>query len=67
MYPAYTKLPQKLIKDTLQISVVEGSMVTLTFTLNKAVAGAWLTAKDQPPVQLSVDSRYANIYTSFSG
>jgi hypothetical protein len=64
VYPAYTKLPQKLIKDTLQISVIEGSSVTLTFTLNKAVAGAWLTAKDQPPLQLSVDSRYANIYTT---
>lgn len=63
VYPAYTKLPQTSIKDTLQISVIEGSRVTLTFTLNKGVAVAWLTAKDQPPVQLSVDERYANIYT----
>jgi len=63
VYPAYTKLPQKLIKDTLQISVIEGSSVTVTFILNKPVVGAWLTAKDQPPLQLSVDDRYANIYT----
>ena len=62
VYPAYTNLPQKLIKDTRQISVIEGSKVTLTFTLNKAVARAQLVAKDRAAVELIGDSEYVNIY-----
>ena len=62
VYPAYTNLPQKLIKDTRQISVIEGSRVTLTFTLNKAAARAELVSKDQPPVELTGDGEYVNIY-----
>ena len=62
VYPAYTKLPRKLIKDTRQISVIEGSRVALTFTLNKAVARAELVSKDQPPVELTGDGEYVNIY-----
>ncbi|MHC4743547.1 MAG: hypothetical protein ACYS8Z_16660 [Planctomycetota bacterium] len=62
VYPAYTKMGQKLIKDTRQISVVEGSKVKLTFMLNKAVARAQLVAKNQPLIDLVGDEEYANIY-----
>ncbi|MBW8039932.1 MAG: hypothetical protein FVQ85_08040 [Planctomycetes bacterium] len=62
VYPSYTNLPQKLIKDTRQISVTEGSRVTLTFTLNKAVARAQLIAKGQAPLELTGDNEYVNIY-----
>lgn len=64
VYPSYTKLPAKLIKDTRQINVVEGSEVTLTFTLNKPVAAAQLVAKDQSTIALSVDDEQPNIYTT---
>jgi len=67
VYPAYTNLPGRLIKDTRQISVIEGSKIALTFMLNKAVARAQLLGKDQDPLDLTVDGEYANIYrTSIS-
>ncbi len=72
VYPSYTKLPEKVIKNTRQISVVEGSEVTLTFTLNKPVTTARLVpqgrlAKSQSTLKLSVDDKSANggnIYTT---
>jgi len=64
VYPAYTNLPGRLIKDIRQISVVEGSKVALTFTLNKPVALAQLVGKDQDPLDLTIDGKYANIYTT---
>ena len=64
VYPSYTKLPEKVIKDTRQISVVEGSDVTLTFTLNKPVTSARLIAKNQSPLNLSADNEQPNTYTT---
>ena len=64
VYPSYTKLPEKIIKDTRQISVVEGSLVTLTFTLNKPVATAQLFAKNQSTLNLTADSEQPNTYTT---
>ncbi len=67
VYPSYTKLPEKVIKNTRQISVIEGSEVALTFTLNKPVTTAQLIAKDKSTLDLSVDDESANggnIYTT---
>ncbi len=64
VYPSYTNLPEKLVKDTRQLSVAEGSQITLTFTLNKPVATASLTSKEKPALDLTVDSEYPNVYTA---
>ncbi len=64
VYPSYTKLPEKQVENTRQISVVEGSQVTLTFTLNKPVATARLVPKEGEPVDLVADVNRANVYTT---
>ncbi|MHC4323081.1 MAG: coiled-coil domain-containing protein [Planctomycetota bacterium] len=64
IFPSYTKLPEKVIKDTRQVSAVEGSQITLTFVLNKAVATAQLVPKEGPGPKLSVDSEHPNVYTT---
>ncbi len=64
VYPAYTGLPEKVIEDTRQVSVVEGSEVTLTFTLNKPVTTARLVPRAGIAVGLSLDSRYPNVLTT---
>ena len=64
IFPAYTHLPQKVILDTQRISVVEGSNVTLTFTLNKPVATASLEARSGEAPVLVMDSNYPNVYTA---
>ncbi|MCU0915933.1 MAG: hypothetical protein MUC88_15435 [Planctomycetes bacterium] len=61
VYPAYTKLPEKVVEDTRQISVVEGSEVTLTFTLNKPVATARLAPKTGIAPGLTIDSEHPNV------
>ncbi len=63
-YPAYTKLPEKTVEDTRQISVVEGSEVTLTFTLNKPVTTARLAPKAGIAPGLTIDSQYPNVLTA---
>ena len=63
-YPAYTKLPEKTVEDTRQISVVEGSEVTLTFTLNKPVTTARLAPKTGIAPALTIDSQYPNVLTT---
>jgi len=60
-YPAYTKLPEKTVEDTRQISVVEGSEVTLTFTLNKPVTTARLAPKSGIAPGLTIDGQYPNV------
>ncbi len=64
VYPSYTKLPEKVIKDTRQISVVEGSEVTLTFTLNKPVTTAQLISKKQSSLNLIAIDKLPNTYTT---
>jgi len=76
IFPSYTKLPEKVIKDTRQISVVEGSQVSLTFVLNKAVATAQLVSRasrpriagrmpaTRPDPELTVDEQHPNVYTT---
>jgi hypothetical protein len=64
VYPSYTNLPEKVIKNTRQVSVVEGSGITLTFTLNKPVTTARLVAKDGPALDLSAVDGDPNVYTT---
>ncbi len=65
VYPSYTNLPEKVIKDTRQIGVVEGSKVNLTFTLNKTVDTAQLLARDGSTLELTMDAGRLNIFTTF--
>lgn len=62
VYPAYTKLPERIVEETRHISAVEGSDITLTFMLNKPVATARLQAKDGSVLDLSVDPNRAGVY-----
>ncbi len=64
IFPSYTKLPEKVIKDTRQVSAVEGSQVILTFVLNKAVATAQLAPKEGLNLELTVDGEHPNVYTT---
>jgi hypothetical protein len=64
VYPSYTNLPEKTIKDTRQIGVLEGSRVTLNFTLNKTVDAARLVTKDGETLDLTVAHGNPNIYTT---
>jgi len=64
VYPSYTNLPEKVIKDTRQIGVLEGSQVTLSFTVNKTVDTARLVAKDGSALDLTIDGVHPNIYTT---
>jgi len=64
IFPSYTKLPEKVIKDTRQVSTVEGSQVILTFVLNKAVAKAQLVPKKGTGPELTVDGEHPNVYTT---
>ena len=64
VYPSYTKLPEKVIVDTRQISAVEGSQVTLTFLLNKAVTTAKLVPKEGQALDLTVDAEHPNVYVT---
>ncbi|MHC4369327.1 MAG: hypothetical protein ACYSW8_17090, partial [Planctomycetota bacterium] len=64
VYPAFTKLPEKIIRDTRQVSAVEGSQIGLTFILNKAVTTARLVPKAGESVELTVDAEHPNVYTT---
>ncbi len=65
VFPVYTKLPSKEIKNTLMLnSVVEGSKVTLTFKLNKPVTTAQLVPKDGDALNLTVDTNNPTIFTT---
>ncbi len=64
VYPVYTGLSEKLVKDTRRVSVIEGSQVELTFTLNKPVQTARMTSEDKPSLDLVASKSYANIYTA---
>ncbi len=63
-YPAYTGLSEKVIEDTRRLSVVEGSEITLMFTLNKPVATARLVPRAGIAVGLSLDGEHPNVLTT---
>ncbi|MBN1975359.1 MAG: hypothetical protein JW787_17100, partial [Sedimentisphaerales bacterium] len=64
VYPAYTKQPDKEIKDMRRVSVVEGSQVTLTFLLNKPVETAKLVSRDGSALNLAVNKEDPNVFTT---
>jgi len=64
IYPSYTKLPEKVIQNTRQVSAVEGSQIFMTFTLNKAVTDAQLVPKEGSALSLTVNAEDPNIYTT---
>ena len=64
VYPAFTNLPEKVIRDTRRVSAVEGSQIDLTFILTKAVTKAQLVDKDGPSVDLTTDGEHPNVYTT---
>ncbi|MHC4518133.1 MAG: coiled-coil domain-containing protein, partial [Planctomycetota bacterium] len=67
VYPDYTKLPDKRLEDVRQLSVVEGSEVTLIFRLNKPVTSARLVPKTGIALGLSVDEAHPNVlFTSMT-
>jgi Domain of unknown function (DUF4175) len=67
VYPSYTGLPEKLVEDTRRISVVEGSDVTLMFTLNKPVTSARLVPRAGIALGLSVDAEHPQVlFTSLT-
>lgn len=53
VYPEYSQLGPETIEDVRRVTAVEGSKVTLTFHLNKAVAQAKLVAEDGEAVELT--------------
>lgn len=63
-YPSYTKLPEKTIADTRQIAVVEGSKITLRFTLNKPVTTARLSPRSGIALALTTDDKDPNVLTA---
>lgn len=64
VYPSYTNLPEKTVHDTRRISVVEGSQVTLRFTLNKPVTTARLTPREGIALGLNLDPEHPNVLTT---
>jgi hypothetical protein len=62
VFPSYTGLEEKLVQDVRTISAVEGTEVTLLCHLNKPVASAVLTEKDQEPIALVADAAEPNLY-----
>ncbi|MES2708954.1 MAG: hypothetical protein V4726_20330 [Verrucomicrobiota bacterium] len=54
-YPDWTKLPEKRIEDTLRVSAVEGSRVSLTLKLNKPVVSATLKPRDSSAKEIALE------------
>ncbi len=62
-YPRYTNRPEKVLRDTRQVAVVEGSHVTWTLTLNKPVASAQLVPRQGDVLDLAADPNAAAVYS----
>ncbi len=63
VYPSYTDLAPRVVQDVRTISVVEGTELTLTCYLNKAVKSATLTEEKHEPLTLSPVSGDSRAYT----
>lgn len=61
VYPAYTQLGEKLVEDVRQVSVIEGSEITMTFTLNKPVTSARLVPRKGIALGLDLDTTRPNV------
>ncbi|MFC1781461.1 hypothetical protein ACFLZ8_04300 [Planctomycetota bacterium] len=64
VYPSYTELPEKTVKDMRRVGVLEGSEVTLTFTLNKSVDTAELVDANGVVLELDIDAEKSTVYTT---
>jgi hypothetical protein len=62
VYPSYTNRPEKVLRDTRQVVVVEGSHVTWTLTLNKPVASARLVPRQGDALDLTADANSPAVY-----
>jgi hypothetical protein len=62
VYPAYTDRPDKVLRDTRQVGVVEGSQVTWTLLLNKPVASARLVPRQGGALDLVPDGNTPGVY-----
>ncbi len=66
-YPEFTRLAPKVVEDVRQVSVVEGTKVTLKFRLNKDVAEARLVDREGEEVVLNRADGVEPVYeTSFT-
>jgi len=61
-YPDYTKLSASEVKDISQVSMVEGSEIIWTCTLNKPVADAQMVAEDGTTYPLTADAKDPTVY-----
>lgn len=61
-YPAYTKLPNRVIKDTHRVTAVEGTKLTYTMFLNKPITAGSLVGRDGAVVDLKPDTTRTNTY-----
>lgn len=61
-FPAYTGQPPRQVNDVRTLSVVEGTRVMLSLTLNKPVATAELTEPGQMPLGLDAVPGQAAVY-----
>lgn len=66
VYPAYTRLGEKELRDTRQVTVVEGSDVRLTFLLNKPVSAAQLVNASGESTPLTPGEQPNVVTTSLS-
>jgi hypothetical protein len=65
-YPRYTGLEERVVQDFRTLSVVEGTEITILCHLNKRVASAQLTEKEEDPLVLApADSETADYQTTF--
>ena len=63
-FPEYTNLPQTVIEDTQRVTVVEGSSITLTCTMNKTILTARLVPKSGPAVILRSTDEQQSVFES---
>ncbi len=54
-YPAYTKIPERLVRDTRRLSFVEGTRLAYLFHLNKPVSSALLRDEGNETIELETD------------
>lgn len=61
--PAYSGLPVKEIKNTLRVSALQGSELSFSFKINKAVKQARLVAEDKTVVTLALAANDPTVLT----
>ena len=61
-YPSYTNLESKTLADAFDVSVVEGTQVTITCKVNKPLAQARLVGSDDVAIDMQADASDSTIY-----